>query len=120
VARQRFEAVLTRTGRTGTYVVVPLDVPTLFGGRRPPVRGTVNGFPFRSAIAPYGDAFFLRVNREVRAGAGAKAGETVLVELERDDEPREVEVPPDLAEALVADATAAETFHGLSYTHRKE
>ena len=43
-----------------------------------------------------------------------------MVELERDDEPREVEVPTDLAEALAADAGALATFDGLSYTHRKE
>jgi hypothetical protein len=120
VAKHRFEAVLTTTQGSGTFVVVPLDVPALFGGRRPPVRGTVNGFPFRSAIAPYGDAFYLGVNRELRAGAGAEAGETVVVELERDDEPREVEVPLDLGEALAADASALATFDGLSYTHRKE
>jgi hypothetical protein len=120
VARHRFEAVLTTSQGSGTFVVVPLDVPALFGGRRPPVRGTVNGFPFRSTIAPYGDAFYLGVNRKLRAGAGVEAGETVVVELERDDEPREVEVPPDLDEALAADSNALATFDRLSHTHRKE
>ena len=120
VARHRFEAELTLSGRSGTYVVVPLEVPTVFGSRRPPVRGTVNGVPFRSTIAPYGDAFYLGVNRELRTRAGAEAGDTVVVELERDDEPREVEVPADLAEALTADAAALGTFESLSYTHRKE
>jgi hypothetical protein len=120
VAKHRFEAVLTLSGRSGTYVVVPLDVPTLFGGRRPPVRGTLNGAPFRSTIARYGDAFYLGVNRELRSRAGAEAGETVVVELERDDEPREVELPAELAEALAADARALATFDALSYTHRKE
>jgi hypothetical protein len=120
VAKHRFEAELTLSGRSGTYLVVPLDVPAVFGGRRSPVRGTVNGVPFRSTIAPYGDAFYLGVNRELRTRAGAEAGDTVVVELERDDEPREVEVPPDLGEALAADAGALATFDGLSYTHRKE
>jgi hypothetical protein len=120
VATHRFEAELTLSGRSGTYVVVPLDVPTVFGSTRPPVCGTVNGVPFRSTIAPYGNAFYLGVNRELRTAAGAEAGDTVAVELERDDEPREVEVPTDLAEALAADAGALATFDGLSYTHRKE
>ena len=120
MAKHRFEAVLTLTGRTSTYIVVPLDVPALFGGKRPPVRGTINGFPFRSTLAPYGDDWYLGVNRGVRAGAKAEAGETVVVELERDDEPREVEVPPDLAEALEADRAARATFERFSYSHRKE
>jgi Bacteriocin-protection, YdeI or OmpD-Associated/Domain of unknown function (DUF1905) len=120
VAKHRFEAELTTTAGNGTYVVVPLDVPALLGSRRPPVRGTLNGFPFRSTIAAYGDAFYLGVNRELRAAAGVEVGETVVVELERDEEPREVEVPIDLAEALASDGAALATFDGLSYTHRKE
>ena len=120
MAKHRFEAVLTLSGRTSTYVVVPLDVPALFGSRRPPVRGTVNGFPFRSTLAPYGNDWYLGVNRKLRAGARAEAGETVVVELERDDEPREVEVSPDLAAALAASPAARAAFDRFSYSHRKE
>jgi hypothetical protein len=46
----RFRAELKLEGKTATYVVVPLDVPAVFGRARPPVRGTVNGAPFRSTI----------------------------------------------------------------------
>jgi uncharacterized protein YdeI (YjbR/CyaY-like superfamily) len=48
------------------------------------------------------------------------AGEQVDVDIELDTEPREVEVPADLAEALAHDSPARATFDGLSYTHRKE
>jgi Bacteriocin-protection, YdeI or OmpD-Associated/Domain of unknown function (DUF1905) len=120
VSKHRFEAVLTKSEGTGTYVVVPLDVPALFGSRRPPVRGTVNEFPFRTTLAPYGDDWYLGFNREVRAGAKVEAGHAVVVELERDDEPREVEVPPDLAEALSSDPAAEATFERFSYSHRKQ
>jgi Bacteriocin-protection, YdeI or OmpD-Associated/Domain of unknown function (DUF1905) len=120
VSKHRFEARLTKSEGTGTYVVVPLDVPALFGSRRPPVSGTVNGFSFRTTLAPYGDDWYLGFNSKVREEAGIAAGETVVVELERDDEPREVEVPPDLAEALAGDDAARKTFEGFSYSHRKQ
>jgi hypothetical protein len=89
VSKHRFEARLTKSEGTGTYVVVPLDVPALFGSRRPPVSGTVNGFSFRTTLAPYGDDWYLGFNSKVREEAGIAARETVVVELERDDEPRE-------------------------------
>jgi Domain of unknown function (DUF1905) len=74
----RFRAELKLEGKTATYVVVPLDVPAVFGRARPPVRGTVNGAPFRSTITKYGaDDYYLVVNRQVREAAGAAARDTV-------------------------------------------
>jgi hypothetical protein len=115
----RFRAELKLEGKTATYVVVPLDVPAVFGRARPPVRGTVNGAPFRSTITKYGgDDYYLVVNRHVREAAGAAAGDTVDVELELDTKPRTVRLPKDLASALDDEARAA--FDRMSYTHRKE
>jgi Bacteriocin-protection, YdeI or OmpD-Associated/Domain of unknown function (DUF1905) len=112
--------VLEVEGKTATFVRVPLDVPAVFGTKRAPVKGTINGHPFRSTIAVYGGRFYLPVNRAVREGAGAAAGETVTVELERDDDPRKVDVPDDLAAALKRAPDAKEKFDRLSYTHQKE
>jgi bacteriocin resistance YdeI/OmpD-like protein/uncharacterized protein DUF1905 len=120
MAREKFTALLQVEGKTATFIEVPLDVPAIFGGKRVSVRGTINGFPFRSTIAAYGDRFYLPVNKGVREGAGASAGETVTVELERDEDPRKVDIPADLAEALKVAPSADKTFKGLSYTHQKE
>jgi hypothetical protein len=114
----RFRAELKLEGKTGTYVVVPLDVPAVFGRARPPVRGTINGSPLRSTIAKYGDDYFLVINRKVREAAGVAAAETVDVELELDTEPRIVRVPKDLAGALDKETRAG--FDRMSYTHRRE
>ena len=119
MSAQRFEAVL-EPYRTGTVIEIPFDVAAVFGSLRPPVRGTLNGFPFRSTVMTMGGRPLLGVNREVRQGAGVEAGERVVVELERDEEPRTVEVPSDLAAALAADATVRAAFDDLAYTHRKE
>jgi uncharacterized protein YdeI (YjbR/CyaY-like superfamily) len=94
-------------------------VPTLFGAKRPPVRGTVNGAPFRSTVAVYGGRYLLGLNKEIReAAGGVRAGDTVSVVLERDDEPRRVELPDDLRGALDDDLRAF--FDSLSYTHQRE
>lgn len=120
VGARRFEAELEATQGGGTVVAVPFDVGAAFGSKRPPVRATVNGFTFRTTIALMGGRSLLGLNREVREGAGVEAGERIAVEIERDDEPRLVEVPADLAEAIGAVAGLRETFDALSYTHRKE
>ncbi|MEN3335618.1 MAG: Bacteriocin-protection, YdeI or OmpD-Associated, partial [Blastocatellia bacterium] len=44
----------------------------------------------------------------------------VNVVMERDDEPRTVEVPADFARALRANRTAQAAWDKASYTHRKE
>lgn len=118
---ERFETVLQADeGTTGTYIEVPLDVRAVFGRARPPVRGTLNGYAFRSHVAPYGSGFYLPVNRALREGAGVAAGQTVVVELELDDELRTVETPADLAAALDAEPELRAAFERLSFTHRRE
>jgi uncharacterized protein YdeI (YjbR/CyaY-like superfamily) len=67
-----------------------------------------------------GGEFLVGLNREVRKGAGAEAGDTVEVALDLDAAPREVEVPESLSAALAGDRTASAAFDGLAFTHRKE
>jgi hypothetical protein len=115
----RFQAVLGAED-SGVFIEVPLDVPTVFGRARPPVRVTVNGHPFRSTVAVYAGRYYLPVKREFREAAGVAAGDRVEVELEADEEPRTVEPPADLAAALAVDPAARAAFDRLSFTHRRE
>ncbi len=117
---ERFETTVEVEGRTATFFEVPLDVPALFGRARAPVRATIGGHTYRSTVAVYEGRYYLPLNRANRAAAGVSAGETVEVEIEADTEPRTVDVPDDLREALVADPAAGVAFDQLSYTHRKE
>ena len=99
---------------------MPLDVRALWGEARPPVRGTVNGVPFRSRLAVYGGETMLGLTNAFRASAGIAEGDEVEVVIERDDAPREVEVPPALQARLDADEIARAAFEKLSFTHRRE
>jgi hypothetical protein len=90
------------------------------GAKRSPVVATVNGHRWRTTVVRMRGEFLLGLSREVRAGAGAEAGDRVEVSLELDSEPREVEIPEELAVALAGDPQAAAAFERLSFTHRKE
>jgi hypothetical protein len=90
------------------------------GAKRFPVVAIVNGYTWRTSVAHMGGEFMVGLNKEVRTDAGVQAGDTVSLELKLDSEPRTVEVPPALADALDADPEAKTTFEGLAFTHRKE
>jgi len=112
---ERFTAVLHER-----HIVVPVDARALWGEARPPVRGTVNGVPFRSRLAVYGGETVLGLTNAFRADAKIAACDEVEVVIERDDEPREVKIPPPLQQRLDADATARAAFERLSVTNRRE
>jgi hypothetical protein len=85
------------------------------------VRVTFDGHSYRGSIAPMGGGVHvLGVGKDVRTVIGKDVGDVVSVTLERDDEPRTVIVPPELAAALASTDEAAKRFEGLSYTHRRE
>lgn len=116
---ETFEGTLKQEG-SGTFLEVPFDVRAAFGKARAPVRGTVNGHPFRTTVAVYGGRYFLGFRREIREAAGFGDGDRLSVVLELDDEPRTVDLPAELEAVLAADSEARAAFDRLSYTHRRE
>lgn len=111
-------------GQPGSQVAAlkpPFDVVEVFQRKgRVPVKGTINGFPFRSSLMNMGDGHMMAVNAELRAGANCKAGDTVDVVMELDEAERKVEVPAYLKKIINSDAKAKEFWSKLSFTHQKE
>jgi hypothetical protein len=124
MARQKLRFTAKIEGReVGAVAVIaaPVDVREFFGTRaRVPVRGTINGYPFRSSLSPYGGRHLMPVNKELRAGAEVDAGDMVEVVMERDEEERTVEAPPPLRKVLGKNKTAQANWEKLSFTHKKE
>ena len=115
-----FRTTIQLHGKTATGIEVPADVVDALGsGKRPAIRVTINGHTYRSTVAPYSGASMIALSAENRELAGVAAGDDVEVELVLDTEPREVAVPPDVAEALHADVTAREAFNVLSYSNKR-
>ena len=117
----RFSTTVELGGKTATGMAVPAEVVESLGaGNRPPVRVTVGGHTYRSTIARMGGRFLLPLSADNRAAAGVAAGDPVEVDVELDDAPRTVDVPPDLAAALAAEPELRERFDALAFSHRKE
>jgi hypothetical protein len=115
----RFRTRLLAAGKTAAGVEVPENVVAGLGStKRPLVKVTINGYTYRSAIAPMGGTYMLGVSNEVRAHTGVVPGQTIDVDVELDTEKREVEVPPELAKALAKDPSAKKYFDSLSYSRK--
>jgi bifunctional DNA-binding transcriptional regulator/antitoxin component of YhaV-PrlF toxin-antitoxin module len=121
MAVHRFTAVLGGQAGERPLVEVPAEILAELGGRgRIPVAGSVNGTLFRSSTMPIGGGRqCVGFRQEIRDAAGIAIGDSVEVVIARDDAPRTVEVPGDLAAALDA-AAVRPAFDALSYTHRRE
>lgn len=116
----RFRARIELGGKTATGIQVPAAVVAKLGSsKRPAVSVTLNGYTYRSTVAPMGGRFMLPVSAEVREAAGVAAGDQVDVDIDLDTEPREVGVPPDLTRALSRNAAAKWYFEGLSYSNKR-
>jgi hypothetical protein len=116
----KFRATLELNGRTATGIEVPPDVvEALGGGRRPAVTVTIGGHSYRSTIGTMGGRTLVPVSAENRVRSGIAAGDVVDVEIERDDAPRELEVPVDLGRALDAQPGARAAFDALSFSGKR-
>src|SRR5579862_5018335 len=108
-------------GKSTAALKPPFDVIEVFQRKgRVPVKGTINGFPFRSSLMNMGDGHMMAVNAQLRAGGKCKAGDVVDVVLELDEEERKVEVPAYLKKIINSDAKAQAFWSKLSFTHQKE
>ncbi|MGA1986381.1 MAG: YdeI/OmpD-associated family protein [Candidatus Sulfotelmatobacter sp.] len=118
----RFQAKIQgREAGVVAAIMPPVDVIEYFGTRaRVPIRGTINGFTFRSSLMPCGNVRMMPVNKALCHGAGVKPGDTVDVVMERDAEARTVEAPAELKRELAKSRKAQERWDELAFTHKKE
>lgn len=102
-------------------ITPPIDVHEMFGTRgRVPVKGTINGYPFRSSLMPMGGCHMMPVNKAMGESSGTKPGDIVDVVMERDEEERTVDAPAGLERELKKSRAARERWEKLSFTHKKE
>jgi 2-amino-4-hydroxy-6-hydroxymethyldihydropteridine diphosphokinase len=123
-----FEAVIAApriepAGPAGGSALIHLPAfsPRALGKGRKPVNANLNGTIFRSSVFPEDKVRqYLVINQEVRAAANLSHGQTIAASLTPDREPRSVQLPADLAQALAAEPQAQARFTGLALSHQRE
>src|SRR4051812_17961478 len=117
----KFTARIEGGEHGGAFLYFPYDIEQEFGtSGRVPVKATIDGVPYTGSLFKYGaPQHMLGVVKAIRQQIGKKPGDRVEVVLRKDEEVREVDVPP-VFKALMKKAKVLPYFEGLSYTHRKE
>lgn len=93
-----------------------------------PVRGTINGAPFRQSLVKYLGDWRLYVNGTMAKAAGltykgsiaAIVGSTVTIDIAYDPSPPKYKMIPELKNSLDHNAKAATAFHLLTPGRQKE
>jgi len=116
----QFRTTILSGGKTAAGIEIPAAVVDALGtSRKPAVKVTINGYPYRSTVATVNGVFMIGVSNDVRHAAGVAAGEEVDVTLELDTEPRKVTIPSELEALLAADPAARTALEKLSYSNQR-
>jgi uncharacterized protein YdeI (YjbR/CyaY-like superfamily) len=106
-----------------TIAYIPFDPAAAWAERRGRrVRGTINGFAFRTSLLPVskGQSHFIVVNKKMQHGASVRAGDTALFRLEPDLEERDAVMPEEFARILKREPELRKWLGGLSPSDRRE
>jgi len=119
--KYKFKARIESADGGGAYILFPYDTEKEFGTRgKVPVQATFNGVPYAGSLIRYGQPqHMLGVLKAIREQIGKGPGDTIDVELWKDEAPRVLEVPAVFKTAMKKEGVLA-AFEKLSYTHRKE
>ena len=116
----KFKTTLLTAGKTATGICIPDEiVEALNGGKKPPIKITLNGYTYRGTVAVMGGKYMVGVNAGIREASGVKGGDTLNVEIELDTDERKVELPADFKKALDKNLDAKKFFLILSYSKQK-
>ena len=111
------DLVKSTTGSGWHFLLVTKDVVDKFGFedkfRR--VVCTMNGGEsFQCALLPWGDLFYIIVNKKKRDAIGIVAGDVVNVLLNRDESKYGLPMPEEFEEVLKQDSDGDRLFHNLT------
>lgn len=114
--------ILKVDGIDAAFVEFPFDVEAEFGTRgQVKVKALFDGaVSYRGSLVKMGHhCHILGLTKEIRAALGKQPGDIVHVLIQKDTEPRLVEVPADFQDLLDRHPEEKAFFEALSYTNRK-
>lgn len=115
-----FHTTILQTGKNTAGIQVPEEVIEKLGaGKRPLVRVTINKYTYRSAVAVMAGKYMISLSAVHRKAAGVEGGDEADITLELDLEPRTVEIPQDLKDALTK-ASVLDAFENSAPSRKKE
>ncbi|HWS24651.1 MAG TPA: YdeI/OmpD-associated family protein [Anaerolineales bacterium] len=115
-----FYATVMSPDAHGAFVEIPAEIASALGNQRVKVFAWFDSVPYRGSVVRMGGSLILGVRKDILLKNEKKIGDTLLVKLKRDSEPRIVEIPNDVKVELEQQPETMTSFNKLSYTHQKE
>lgn len=115
--RFRTELVQSTTGSGWHFLLVKKEIVAKLGfeGKFKRIICTMNdGEGFQCALLPWGELFYIIVNKKKRDAISIVAGDMVNVLLEKDESKYGLPMPEELREVLNQDPAGDKLFHALS------
>lgn len=111
-----------KAGEGWTFLVLPKDASEKLPSRSmQSVDGTLNGTVFQTTLEPDGQgSHWMKVDDALRKKAGAKAGDSVKVEMEPVKDEPEPNVPADIQNALNDNPKALHTWNDITAVARRD
>ena len=118
----KFEAIIQQVeNKDATFIEIPFDVEKEFGDKRVKVKAKFDNVDYRGSIVRMGmPCFMIGLTKEIRKKIGKGIGDTVSVEIEKDEEERIVEIPIEFESMLNKNNNAKEFYGSLSYSQKKK
>src|SRR2546422_427025 len=100
--KYKFKAKIHEGQGGGAYVVFPYDVEKEFGTKgQVPVKATFDGILYRGSLFKYGSPqHMLGVLKATREQLGKGVGDTISVEVWKDEEERTIEIPAEFQKLM--------------------
>lgn len=120
IKRLKFKAKFTNAAEQGGgwhFLVVERSIVEKFAfeGKSKRVLCSIKGTdPFPCALMPWGDFFYIMINKDRRTKLGLEVGDLVEIELEKDESKYGMPMPEELQEVLNQDPEGDKLFHGLT------
>ncbi len=118
----KFEAIIKEIPeKNGAYIEIPFYVQKEFGSKRFKVKAKFDGIDYRGSIVSMGHGIYIiGILKSIRKEINKEAGDKIFVEIEKDEDVREVELPLDFKTELEQNEEALKFYNILSYSVKKK
>lgn len=115
-----FEAEIKKIeGKDATYVEIPFDVEKEFAAKRVKVLVKFENEEYKGSIVNMGlSCYIIGITKEIRNKIDRTYGDTIKVELQKDEEERIVIVPEEFKVKLSNNKIANDFYESLSYSQK--
>ncbi len=118
----KFEAIIKKhPDKDATYIEIPFDVEKEYKSKRVKVKAKFDGVEYRGSIVKMGlPCYMIGMTKDIRKQIGKESGESVFVEIQKDEDIREIDLPEDFKSELVKNEKANKFYESLSYSGKRK